>query len=176
MIMLFDSWHDLLRVIVVSALAYFGLIGVLRLAGKRALAKLNIFGLVVTVAFGSTLSAVLLSKDVSLAEGLLAFGMLAALQWAVAKASRRWHWAEAVFRSAPQLLLYRGKFRHRAMREERVTEGEIRQAVRSSGGGSLNDIAAVVLETDGSFSVVRHGSSDDESALDDVEGMHDARQ
>jgi len=65
----FDSLHDLLRVVLIAALAYAALVGVLRLAGKRALAKLNAFDLVVTVALGSTLATVLLSKDVSFLEG-----------------------------------------------------------------------------------------------------------
>lgn len=174
--MLFDTWHGLLRVIVVSALAYLALIGVLRLAGKRALTKLNIFGLVVTVAFGSTFATVLLNKDVSLAEGALAFAMLALLQSAIARASISWSWAEALFRSSPRLLLYRGTFDLAALRDQRITEGEVRQAVRANGCGSLADVAAVVLETDGSFTVIRKEKAGDETSLCDVEGYRQAGQ
>ena len=86
--MIFDAFFEgLLRVIVISLLAYFGLIVAPRSAGKRALAKLNAFDLVVTVALGSTLAAVLLTKNVALLEGLLAFLMLVLLQWGVARFS-----------------------------------------------------------------------------------------
>ena len=70
--MIFDTWFGLLRVLVVGTAAYAALVLLLRASGKRTLAKLNAFDLVVTVALGSTLATVLLSKDVALAEGLLA--------------------------------------------------------------------------------------------------------
>ena len=49
----------------------------LRLSGKRTLSKMNAFDLVVTVALGSTLATVLLTKDVALADGALAFARAA---------------------------------------------------------------------------------------------------
>lgn len=79
----FDSWSDLGRVVAVGATAYVALVVVLRLAGKRTLAKLYAFDLVVTVALGSTLATILLSADVSWAEGVTAFALLAAFQLAV---------------------------------------------------------------------------------------------
>src|SRR5688500_7112001 len=85
--MIFDSLDGLLRVVVISLLAYAFLVVILRVAGKRSLAKLNAFDFVVTVAFGSTLATVLLSKQGALAEGVLAFAMLAALQWIVSRLS-----------------------------------------------------------------------------------------
>ena len=81
--MLFDSWTGLGRVVLVGALAYVALVLLLRISGKRTLSKLNAFDLVVTVALGSTLATVLLSKSVALAEGVLALGLLIFLQYAV---------------------------------------------------------------------------------------------
>ena len=69
--MFFDSWAGLLRVLVVGTLAYAALVLLLRVTGKRTLSKMNAFDLIVTVALGSTLATVLLSKDVALAEGVL---------------------------------------------------------------------------------------------------------
>lgn len=67
--MFFDGWTGLLRVLVVGTLAYAALVLLLRVSGKRTLSKMNAFDLVVTVALGSTLATVLLSRDVALAEG-----------------------------------------------------------------------------------------------------------
>lgn len=153
--MLFDTAYGLLRVIVMAALAYAGLIVALRIAGKRALAKLNAFGLVVTVALGSTLATILLTKDVVLLEGLLAFGMLMLLQWCVARLSISSSWFRELVRSEPRLLVEDGQYRRNAMRDERVTVGEVDAAVRSAGIGRLQEVGAVVLETDGSMSVIR---------------------
>ncbi len=68
--MFFGSWQDLLRVAVVGSLAYFGLVALLRISGKRTLAKMNAFDFLVTVAMGSILATALLSRDVELAEAI----------------------------------------------------------------------------------------------------------
>lgn len=80
----FDDFDDMLRVLVVGTLAYIVLLVSLRISGKRALSQMNAFDLVVTVALGSTLATVLLSSDVSLAEGILALSLLIGLQYAIA--------------------------------------------------------------------------------------------
>jgi len=113
--MFFNSWSDLIRIIIIGVLAYIGLVVLLLVSGKRTLSKMNSFDFVITVALGSTLATVLLSKDVALAEG---------------------------------------EFLSSKMKTMRVLEEEIRQAARSQGFASMEDIEAVVLETDGSFSVM----------------------
>ncbi|HLL75255.1 MAG TPA: YetF domain-containing protein [Pyrinomonadaceae bacterium] len=168
--MFFESWAGLVRVIVVGALAYAALIALLRTSGKRTLSKMNAFDFVVTVAFGSTLATVLLSKDVPLAEGVLAFALLIFLQFAITWLSVRSARVSRLVKSEPALLLRRGEFLHGAMRRERVNEEEVRSAVRNAGRGSLSEIEAVVLETDGSLSVVGRSGGDSESALADVGG------
>lgn len=88
--MFFGSWQDLLRVAVVGSLAYFGLVALLRISGKRTLAKMNAFDFLVTVAMGSTLATAFLSRDVELAEAIMAFAMLILLQFVVTWLSLRW--------------------------------------------------------------------------------------
>ena len=164
--MFFDSWSGLLRVLVVGALAYGALVAMLRVTGKRTLAKMNAFDLVVTVALGSTLATVLLSKDVALAEGLLAFALLAGLQFAVAWLSVRSKPFRQMIKSEPRLLVSSGEILDSAMRDERVTRDEVLSAARSSGYAGLEDIEAVVLETDGSFSVVGKAREGRQAALE----------
>lgn len=55
------------------------------------------------------------------------------------------------------------------MRRQRVTIGELRQAARGAGNGDLADVGAVVLESDGSLSVVAAQNMGDATALEDVE-------
>ncbi len=165
--MLFDGFPGLLRVAVMALLAYAALVVVLRTAGKRSLSKLNAFDLVVTVALGSTLATVLLGKDVALVEGALAFAMLALLQWGVARLSVASATFRQLVRSQPRLLVEDGRFLHRAMREERITEDEILAVIRGAGVGRIEDVAAVVLETDGSLSVIK-GTGQTLSVLADV--------
>lgn len=68
--MFFEDWFGLLRVLIVGCCAYAALVATLRISGKRTLSKMNAFDLVVTVALGSTLSTVLLTKEVPLTEGV----------------------------------------------------------------------------------------------------------
>ena len=151
--MWFDSWSDLGRILVVTPLAYSALVAVLRISGARTLSKLNAFDLVVTVALGSTLATVLLSSDVSLSEGVLALVLLVALQirGQLVVAPLDVGGAHREERAGPAVPL---GFLPGPMRRARVTEDEVRQAARATGKASLDDVAAVVLETDGTLSVL----------------------
>jgi uncharacterized membrane protein YcaP (DUF421 family) len=88
----FRDSQALLRILVVGISAYLCLILLLRISGKRTLSKMNAFDFVVTVALGSTLATVLLSKEVTLAQGVLAFAVLIGAQYAVTWTSVRWQW------------------------------------------------------------------------------------
>ncbi|KUJ86587.1 MAG: hypothetical protein XD36_2964 [Halomonas sp. 54_146] len=88
----FNGWGSLLRVIVVGVLAYAALVFFLRISGNRTLSKMNAFDLIVTVALGSTLATVLLSKDVALAEGAVAMALLISLQFIITWFSVRTAW------------------------------------------------------------------------------------
>lgn len=149
--MFFDSWSGLFRVIAMGTCAYVALVVLLRSSGKRTLAKLNAFDFVVTVALGSTLASVLLSSSVALVEGVTALVLLVVLQYVVAWASVRSGAVERLVKSSPTLL-YRDGFLHDAMRRERVTQDEVRQAARGQGHADLDSVGAVVLETDGTLS------------------------
>ncbi len=165
-----DSWLDLGRVVLVGAAAYVLLVVVLRVSGKRTLSQLNAFDFVVTVALGSTLATILLSSDVSLVEGLTALALLVGLQFVVASVSAQWPRTRAALTSRPVLLLAGGAVRHEALRRNRLTESELRQAVRSQGIGDLSQVGAVVLETNGTLSVISASQYGDGSSLEDVRG------
>jgi uncharacterized membrane protein YcaP (DUF421 family) len=153
----FAGWAGLARTLVVGALAYAALILLLRISGKRTLSKMNAFDLIVTMALGSTLATALLSKEVALAEGVLAFAVLIGLQFVLAWLGSRSRGFQEILKSEPALLVYRGHCLAGALRRERVAEVEVLAAVRSQGIADLGSVEAVVLETDGSFSVIREG-------------------
>lgn len=166
----FNDWQSLFRPLVVGVLAYTMLVLFLRVSGKRTLSKMNAFDLIVTVALGSTLATVLLAEDVALAEGALAFALLIGLQFVVTWSSVRARWVRQLVTGEPMMLLHRGDFLPSALRQARVTQDEIRAAVRAAGIASLMDAEAVVLETDGSFSVIRRSEGGGLSSLDGVRG------
>ena len=166
--MFFDGWEGPLRTVIVGALAYAALVALLRVSGKRTLGKWNAFDLVVTVAFGSTLATALLSRETTLVQVVFAFAVLVGMQFVVTWLSVRSHRVREALKSTPALLLHRGVFLRDHMRAERVSEAEVRAAIRASGIASVEAVYAVVLETDGTISVVRHPDGGSASALQDV--------
>ncbi len=166
--MSFDGWENIGRVSLRGLAAYLALVVILRVSGKRTLSKLNAFDLVVTVALGSTLASILVSKEVGVAEGLAALMLLIASQYVISKASMRSASIRRIAKSAPTALLHSGHIDEGALRASRVTVSEVHQAVRASGHGDLAGIAAVVLEPDGSLSVIPSTDLGSGDALRDI--------
>ena len=166
--MFFDSWFGIVRILIVGVLAYAALIIFLRVSGKRTLSKWNAFDFVVTIALGSTLASVIISKDVVLIEGVIAFALLIGLQFVITRLSVRFDSIKNVVKAEPTLLFDKGEFLNEAMRRQRVAESEIRAAIRSNGLAAIESVEAVVLETDGTFSVVKKSANDSRTALKDV--------
>ncbi|MEX0685961.1 MAG: YetF domain-containing protein [Balneolales bacterium] len=152
----FDNWESIYRTVVIGVLAYAGLIFLLRISGKRILSKMNAFDFIITVALGSTLATILLNKDVALAEGITGFAMLIFLQYIITWLSVRSDSVKAFIKSEPTLLFYKGNYLHEAMISERITREEIIATARQSGSGGMETLDAVILETDGSLSVINN--------------------
>lgn len=150
----FGGWPSIWRTATTGVLSYIALICLLRLSGKRTLSKMNAFDLVVTVSLGSTLASILLSKSVSLLDGITALATLISLQFVVAWSSIHSAFVRRIVKSEPRLLVCRGKMLSGAMRQERITEDEVFAALRNHGRAGLESTNAVILETDGSLSVV----------------------
>lgn len=171
--MFFSDWGNLVRTVVVGALAYAGLVVMLRASGNRTLSKMNSFDLVVTIAFGSILASALTGQSVNLAQGLVALGLLIFLQFIITWLSVRFSAFNHVIKTKPTLLLKDGRMLEEAMRSVRVTADELCSAARREGYGGLEQLAAVILESDGSLSVIRQQDCGSRSALTGIRGLPD---
>jgi uncharacterized membrane protein YcaP (DUF421 family) len=152
--MLFQNWSGIVRTILVGTMAYATLVVFLRISGKRTLSKLNAFDLVVTVALGSTLSAILLQESIALAEGATALALLIVLQFLVTFVSVRSSQFAKAIRAEPALLVRNGELCSRTMKRERLTADEVDSAIRAAGGAGLGNVQSVILESDGTLSVI----------------------
>ena len=161
--MLFPSWQGLGRVALVGAMGYVALVALLRISGNRTLSKLNAFDLVVTVALGSALATLLLNKDVPLAEGVLGWALLVGLQYVVTWTSVRVPAFGRLVTAEPLLLVHHGRLLHAAMRRGRVARDEVLAVLREHGVSDVADVRAVVLESDGSLSVLQEGGAEPET-------------
>jgi uncharacterized membrane protein YcaP (DUF421 family) len=156
----FDDWYGLLRVVVVGPLAYIALVLLLRASGKRTLSKMNAFDFIVTVALGSTLASIILTESVALVEGIVGLALLIGLQFVITWLSVRSGTVARLVKDEPSLLYHRGRFLDAQLKRTRVTRSEVQAAVRQQGHMALTEVDAVVLETDGSFSVMATTDSD----------------
>lgn len=166
----FDGWSGPLRSLVVGTCAYLVLLLWLRVSGKRTLSKWNAFDFAVTVAFGSTLATILLSRQTPLADGAVALGTLVLLQFVITWLSVRFGRVHRLVKSEPIALLVGGRLLHDVLRRERVTASEVRAAVRQAGLARLEEVAVLVLETNGRISVLRDAPPGC-SALEGVKGL-----
>lgn len=168
--MWFDSWAEILRVLIIGSVAYAALLLVLRVSGKRTLGQLNAFDFIVTVAFGSTLATILLNSDVAFLEGFTALVLLAFSLW-LPGCPRTFARARSAVTAGPVALVVSGVLQHAQLGRNRLSESEVLQAVRGSGPGDISSVAAVVLETNGTISVIAKSNLGNGSAL---KGVHDS--
>lgn len=166
--MFFDSWNSIARILIVGALAYLIMVAIVRVSGKRTLSQLNAFDLIVSVSMGSVLATTITSTDLTLADGLVGFAVLAGMQYLVAWVSSKKPSARTVITANPTVLVRDGELLHDEIADNRLVESEILQAIRANGTGDVAEVRAVVLETDGTLSVITDANFGDGSALRDI--------
>lgn len=171
-----SDWGELGHTAAIGVLAYAALVVMLRVAGKRTLVKLNVFDFAGVVALGSALATTILSPDVSLLQGLVGIGAIVAAQSTLAVLVNRLGWLERIVNGEPTLLIRRGRLLAEALRQEKVTEEEVRAALRGKGVAALEDVEALVLETDGTFSLIHRRPGEKAWTLGDVPGAGRGKQ
>lgn len=167
--LLFNSWSDLGRVLVLGILGYISLVLLLRISGNRTLSKLNAFDFIVTIALGSTFGSFILNKDISLSDGVMGFVVLIGMQYVVSWLTIRSTTIKRIIKSEPSLVYYNQEYLLDSMKRSRIAKAEIEQSVRNHGYATLENVEAVVLETDGSLSII--SKSENEKKKLDIVGL-----
>lgn len=169
-----QGWDQLLRVITIGLPIYVATILLLRVIGTRALSRMNAFDSVVTFALGSALSAAIITQELPGALALASILLLLGVQFGISWLAVRVPAVERLSKSTPKLVLFHGNMCDRTLREVRLSHGAVRAAVRSRGIARLEDVFAVVLETDGSLSVLPRPAGGEATALEGVAGLEGA--
>lgn len=153
--------HDILdlilRAVLLSALAMFWVISVVRVIGLRTFSKMTAFDFVATVAVGSLLAGA--SQATSwpeFAQPALAISALLGVQYVVARVRKWSDGFEALVQNTPVLLMRDGEMIDAALKATRVAEDDLRAKLREANVLDLSEVRAVVLETTGDISVL-HG-------------------
>lgn len=153
-IIIFNDWNSIFRIIIVSIISYAYLVLILRLSGKRTLTKMNAFDLVVTIALGSAFSTAIFSEEtMPLINLIVGLTMLVLLQYIVTWCSLKFKYFAKLVKSSPALIFYNGELLEN-IKEEHLLNKEVQAALRKKGLASFEEAQAVILETDGSISVI----------------------
>jgi uncharacterized membrane protein YcaP (DUF421 family) len=153
-VLFWEGWEPAARIALVGTLGYIWLVLLLRGTGPRTIAKMTPFDFVITVTLGSAFGRVLTAQEVGIVEAVIAFSLLVALQWAFAVLRSRSRAFGRLVDVDASLLYYRGRPLRRALHRHRLTESDLHSAAREGGWGSLGSVEAVVLQSDGTFSVI----------------------
>ena len=137
-----------------SLLVFLFLVIALRLAGKRELAQLNILDLAVLLLVSNALQNAMIGADNSLLGGIIGASTLFAVNYGFVHLTYRSARARRLLEGSPRALLENGKVNPDALRKEAITELELRSIARERGFERLDDVALIVLETDGHLAVM----------------------
>lgn len=148
------SYVDILKLIAISTASFIAIVFILRASGKRTLSKMNAFDFIVTVALGSVLATTIVNYQESFWNGILTFAMLVALQYVSTWLSIHFKPVRKLLKSEPSLLFYDGMFNEHNLNKERVNKAELKQAIRKAGFVSFENVSAVILESDGTLTVM----------------------
>lgn len=135
------------------AVVYGVLLAFLRLTGRRVLGQMTPFDLVTLLLLSNAVQNAMIGPDNSLVGGLLAAGVLLAMN--------RWVSRTTLLRRAieghPVLLVYQGRLLNENLRRENVDVEELLTALREHGVSDPSGVAMAVLELDGTISVIPAG-------------------
>ncbi len=154
-------WSDMFSVgipivekILRPIIVYLFLVIALRLAGKRELAQLNPFDLVVLMSLSNTVQNAIIGNDNSVLGGLLGAASLLGINFLVVQVLYSHPKLDEIAEGKPDALIVNGQIQAEAMKKERITMGELTAVANRQGFGSLDEIDRAVLEPGGAIAMV----------------------
>jgi uncharacterized membrane protein YcaP (DUF421 family) len=132
-------------------IVYLFLIGFLRLFGKRELAQLNPFDLVVLLSLSNTVQNAMIGDDNSVSGGVIGAFSLLAVNWALT-----WIWfrspkLNSALEGNERVLIRHGVVDWEATKKEALTEIELRSVLHKQGFNNFDEVEKCVLEPNGTF-------------------------
>lgn len=141
---------------VVRGLAiYFTLLVIIRLSGRRTLAQMTPFDLVIVLVISETTQQAMLGDDFSITNAILLILTLFTTDIALSYVKRWWPKAAHVIDGVPTILVTDGKYDERALKGCRLDQDDVMEAARSQEGiEKVSDIKFAILEVSGNISIV----------------------
>ncbi|PHR13236.1 MAG: hypothetical protein COA40_07020 [Aequorivita sp.] len=171
MIKWFEASTTSIVAIILTAIGiYAATIIFTRLAGKRSFSKMSSFDFAMTVAIGSIIATTVLSKSVSLVQGVVGLAAVYILQISVAMV-RRFKIVQTLIDNEPLLLMDGQHILYENLKKARVTETDLRSKLREANVLELSQVRAVIFESTGDIAVLH--SKDEDVKLEEwlLEGV-----
>jgi uncharacterized membrane protein YcaP (DUF421 family) len=144
-----------MEIVVRSAVLYFFLLFLFRAAGKRTLAQITVFDVVMLFVIGDVAGPAILAGDASLTGGALAVVTLVGIDIGLSVVKRSSKTIDRLVDGVPVVVVRDGRPDREAMRRERVDTDDVLAAARQSRGlDRIESIGAAVLERGGQISVI----------------------
>lgn len=163
------SWEAFGAILITAAVIYLVVIIMTRICGKRSFSKMSSFDFAMTVAIGSIIATTILSKSVSLADGIIGIVAVYLLQIGAAFA-RRNNTVKKLMDNTPLLLMDGETILEENLLKGRVAKSDLRAKLREANITELSEVKAVIFETTGDISVLhkQHNRPVDDFLLEDV--------
>ena len=148
--------HLVIRAVIIYVVFFIGL----RLFGKRELGQFTTFDLVLVLLVANALQPAITGPDNSVTGGVIIITILLVFNRMVALVRNRWPWFDALIDPPPTVVVQDGEISKPALEKEGLSETDVEMAIREHGIDKLSDVKQVVLENDGSISVVTKGTGE----------------
>jgi uncharacterized membrane protein YcaP (DUF421 family) len=145
-----------MEIVVRTIVIFFFVLVLTRAMGKKELAQLSAFELILLVAIGDLVQQGVTQEDQSLTGAMLAVGTLGLLIVALSYLEFRWRAATPIIHGAPVVVVRDGRPLEEVLRIERLVLEEVRESAREQGIADLSQIRLGVLEPDGKFSFIQY--------------------
>jgi uncharacterized membrane protein YcaP (DUF421 family) len=149
-------------------LVYAFLVIALRIFGKRELAQLNPFDLVVLLSLSNTVQNAIIGNDNSLTGGVVGALALLAMNYAVVRFLFRHRRLDQMLEGKPATLIEHGKVCKDALSRELMTHAELSTVLHRQGFDSLSEVERCVLEPGGTFYIQRKSPATDQVQHDEI--------
>jgi uncharacterized membrane protein YcaP (DUF421 family) len=154
---LFSSWPQVFGTAAGTAILYAVYIVAIRIAGRRTLAQISAFDIVVTVALGSLLAATSLPDPATIADGVAVLLTLLVMQVLLAGVRQHSDRLQGLLDFPPRVIVRDGvPDLRRSVFTEQLSHPELAAKLRKQGVTDLRGVHLVVLEPTGDVSVVRN--------------------
>jgi uncharacterized membrane protein YcaP (DUF421 family) len=149
---------SLLIVIAHSVVIYVFLVVALSRLGRSQMAGLTPIGYIVIALLGSSVETGLYNGKGSLAAGLASGAAILLMDHIMSRVLRRWRRACRLLVGSPIVLAHEGRAIPSHLRQVRMTEEDLKTAIRKQGYDTLDNIHLAVLEVDGAVGVTPNKS------------------